>query len=344
MKTFNVGIIGCGGAAFCIHLPALTSLPDFFKITRVYDVDYERSSFLSNKYKSITACKKPEEIFEDKNIDIVAILSHNHEELINKALDAGKNIFTEKPISLDISYTRSLIEKAKKLDLVLEVGLMRLYDQAIKNFYKNFLMKDLVSGIIYKADGSDQRTRGSLMPKNFKVYNFNKTDAPIVPSNIYEHQLDALKILLWSGIHLLTTLCEYFQNLVVDYCEINKSRSSLVCIFSNELGQQFTLNIIETQVNVYIEEMSLIGKNLIGNIKFSSPYLLGSGTKSSVISTCGTKTKYDNKVDCKSPFIQMWTSIFENITNEKNSKSAEILLRVECLANVAAKKCVVRGK
>ncbi|MEW9824160.1 MAG: Gfo/Idh/MocA family oxidoreductase [Candidatus Symbiodolus clandestinus] len=117
-------------------------------------------------------------MFQDKNIDMVVILSHNHESLINHALDSGKHVFTEKPISLDIDYSKRLVKKAKDLKLALEVGLMRFHDKVIKSFFNQVLSKDIVSGFFYKADGSDQIIREVMIPGQLKAYNFGKIDPP----------------------------------------------------------------------------------------------------------------------------------------------------------------------
>ncbi|MEW9824159.1 MAG: hypothetical protein AB2992_03040 [Candidatus Symbiodolus clandestinus] len=49
MSKINIGIFGCGGVTFCIHLSALLRLSDFFDIKSIYDVDHDRATIVAKK-------------------------------------------------------------------------------------------------------------------------------------------------------------------------------------------------------------------------------------------------------------------------------------------------------
>ena len=339
MSKINLGIFGCGGATFCIHLPALLRLSDFFNIKLIYDIDSERANINAGKISNSKVCSDPKQIFQDKTIDMVVILSPNHESLINYALDAGKHVFTEKPISLDIDYSKRLVKKAKDLKLVLEVGLMRSHDKVIKSFFDKVSSKDVVSGFFYKADGSDQIIREVIMPRQLKAYNFSKIDLPIEPSGISKKGLDVLKKMLWSGIHLITVICDYFDDLEVVFCKINYTGKSMSCILSTQNNQQFLLNISETKVVSYSERIRFVGQNFMGELEFTSPYLSDNYTKAKIVNDKCIETAFDHQGDYKSSFISMWENIFKNVKSGKQSKSAELALRVEKIARAAAEIC-----
>lgn len=339
MSKVNIGIFGCGGATFCIHLPALLRLSNFFHIKSIYDVDSERADLVSERIKDCVVCSDPKEIFQDKNIDMVVILSPNHESLINDALEAGKHVFTEKPISLDIDYSKRLIKKAKDFKLVLEVGLMRSHDKVIKKFFNKVSSKDVVSGFFYKADGSDQIVRKVIMPRQLKAYNFSKIDPPIEPSGLTKQKLDVLKKLLWSGVHLITVLCNYFDDLEVIFCKVSDTGGSVSCILSTKNNQQFSLNISETEVALYSEGIRFVGQNFMGVLEFTSPYLADNYTKAKIVNNKCIETVFDHQSDYKSSFISMWENIFKNVTSGKQSNSAELALQVEKIARDAAEIC-----
>ncbi len=339
MSKINIGIFGCGGAAFCIHLPVLLRLSDLFRINSIYDVDRERSCLASEGISDCVVCSEPKEIFRDKNIDMVVILSPNHENLINDALDAGKHVFTEKPISLDIEHSRLLVKKAKNLKLILEVGLMRFHDIAIKSFFNQVSCREIVSGFFYKADGSDKVIREAVMPKKLEAYNFSQAETPLVPLNLTEQKLKVLKKLLWSGIHLITVLCSYFPELKVIFCKMSDSDKSVSCLLVTKDDKQFLLNISETEVESYNEGIQFIGQSTIGSLEFSSPYLLDNYTKVKIETNNSIEIVSDNQSNYKSSFVTMWENIFTNVSSGKQSNSAELALRVEQIARDAAEIC-----
>ncbi len=104
-EKMNIGVVGCGSMANT-HMNALLKMKqsDNVEIAAVCDVYSNRL----DKAKELTgaeAYKNYQEIIENKNIDYVLIATpeHWHYQMTMDAIDAGKHIYVEKPMTHTIN-------------------------------------------------------------------------------------------------------------------------------------------------------------------------------------------------------------------------------------------------
>jgi myo-inositol 2-dehydrogenase/D-chiro-inositol 1-dehydrogenase len=71
---------------------------------------------------------------ENKDIDAVVICSSTdtHAQIISEGAQAGKHIFCEKPIALDVEKIDQAIAAVKKAGVKLQVGFNRRFDSSFK--------------------------------------------------------------------------------------------------------------------------------------------------------------------------------------------------------------------
>lgn len=100
----------------------------------VCDLNTELYGELEKKYSGVIFYKRIEDLFLDNRINAVVIAAPAslHGSLANKALMAGKNVFVEKPLCLNIEEGRELKNLADQRGLVLMVGHLLLYHPAVK--------------------------------------------------------------------------------------------------------------------------------------------------------------------------------------------------------------------
>lgn len=336
MRKWKLGIVGCGGAMLCIHLPALQALYKYFKIKAICDVDENRLNFAANRIGDVKKFLNIEEMLLE-DIDMVLVLSLNHENFIEKSLIAKKHVFTEKPISLSLGCSKKLYNLALSNNLLLEVGLMRFFDKAIIDFNKKFDVKSVISGLLFKIDGSDKVIRDNFFLKSISSYSFHFSDPPILPKDLGTREIMALKILLWSGVHLLTYLFKFVDDdLIIDSCFMNKDGSMISCNFITQSSQHFNLILTNTSVPIYDETVKLITDKSIGNFSFSSPYLNGMNTQSSMYSKNRSDVKMSREFTYESSFISMWKSINLALNNKKNTGTLKIAIKIEEFARKIA--------
>ncbi|MCS2169438.1 Gfo/Idh/MocA family oxidoreductase [Scandinavium sp. TWS1a] len=101
MKTLNAAIIGCGAIHTC-HVEALRQTPGV-ALRAVVDVDKDKGLALSAEY-GCHFYQDYREMLCDVTIDVVHICTpHNlHKPMILAALAAGKQVFCEKPVGMNM--------------------------------------------------------------------------------------------------------------------------------------------------------------------------------------------------------------------------------------------------
>ena len=127
----NVGIIGTGTVAQLMHLPILSDLRDLYRIAAVSDVSPSVLDYISHKYNA-KAYASPFDLVKDPDVDAVFVLSPDqyHAEYAKAAIEAGKHVFVEKPVTLCMEDLQELIDLEKSHpDQICMVGYMRRYAQ-----------------------------------------------------------------------------------------------------------------------------------------------------------------------------------------------------------------------
>lgn len=90
------------------------------------------------------------DILADKDVEgvIVATPSATHAELAVKALYAGKHVFVEKPLALNIKDAEAMIKLARKNKRILMVGHLLLYHPAVRQL-KLYMEKGILGDLHY---------------------------------------------------------------------------------------------------------------------------------------------------------------------------------------------------
>ncbi|MBI4925391.1 MAG: Gfo/Idh/MocA family oxidoreductase [Bdellovibrio sp.] len=158
MTRVNVSVVGVGRWG-----PNLTrnfySNPDSFVVS-VADKDITRLKLLEPHYPGIIITESADVIFKDSTVDAVVICTPTamHYELAKKALENNKHVFVEKPLARDSKECKELITLAKKMNKVLFVGHIFLYNAGIQAVRKLIQNGDLGKIFYY------QITRTNLGP------------------------------------------------------------------------------------------------------------------------------------------------------------------------------------
>lgn len=122
-QTIKCALIGAGRMGK-IHAGNLTRQGAV--LTQIYDIDTDAA----DKLASLTGAKATslEAIFKsDVEAVIIASRTDSHADLIEAAAKAGKHIFCEKPIDLDLARVESCLEQVKK-KVRLQIGFNRRFD------------------------------------------------------------------------------------------------------------------------------------------------------------------------------------------------------------------------
>lgn len=122
MKNNKVGIgfVGCG-AISGIYLQNITNLFKEIEIVGVCDLIRERAENAVKNYNIPKLYNDMYELFADPDVDIVLNITrpYEHYEVTKAALNAGKHVYSEKPLAASLAEGKELVALAKKKGLML---------------------------------------------------------------------------------------------------------------------------------------------------------------------------------------------------------------------------------
>lgn len=118
MKNYNWAALGCGDIASQLAQAMIRQGRNLYGAA---NRTYEKAVEFAGKYGVQKVYDNIEDIFTDKNVDIIYIATpHNtHSEYLQKALRAGKHVLCEKSITLNSGELESAVKLAEKNHLVL---------------------------------------------------------------------------------------------------------------------------------------------------------------------------------------------------------------------------------
>lgn len=230
-KILNVALIGYGGMG-SYHANQIIKLP-FLNLNGIYDIDIKRVSLAQSR--GIKAYANPQEIYNDKNVDLVVIVTPNesHAEYVINAASAGKNIVCDKPVTLDSKTFYTMLDAVNINNVKFMVHQNRRWDNdylTAKNIYDNNLV-----GKVYNIES---KVQGSNFLLGWRCFKENGGG-----------------MLLDWGVHLIDQILNMIKHKVISvYCT-----ASYVREFEVDDGFKLTLGFddgnfcnIEVDTNTFI--------------------------------------------------------------------------------------------
>lgn len=139
----NIGVIGCGfwGPN---HIRNFSHLAGS-RALMCSDLDERRLKAMKETFLNIQPTLNYRDVLQSEEIHAVCISSPTatHYGLVKEALESGKDVFCEKPLTLKIEESQELVDIAKKQKLILMVGHVFLFNpgiQKLKEYIKNGML------------------------------------------------------------------------------------------------------------------------------------------------------------------------------------------------------------
>jgi predicted dehydrogenase len=193
-----VGIIGAGNFTKMTMLPALKDSGAHFKY--IASQSGLSGTLMAKKYGFSQSTTNYKDILADNEVDLVMITTrHNlHAQMVVETLNAGKNVFVEKPLALNEDELQQIIETYKKSGKSLTIGFYRRFSPHIEK------IKLLV--------GTAQMNVIATMNAGF------------IPSNVWVHDIKT------GGGRIIGEACHYIDLITF----LTGSRVKAVCM--NAMG------------------------------------------------------------------------------------------------------------
>lgn len=210
-RVLRVGIIGAGEVAQVIHLPTLSLLSHLFNVVAICDVSQNAATHCANKFHIPKVTTDAYELIGLPEVEVILNLTSDqfHAPYTIAALQAGKNVMLEKPLTLSIKAGLAIIEaeKASKGPRVF-VGYMRRYAPSFTSAFKREIAT--IPRILYA------RSRDIIGPNSHFVsqsgtHPLKFTDYPPEASKAAQESLDALLVEALGGGGMEPSKIEYWR-------------------------------------------------------------------------------------------------------------------------------------
>lgn len=134
------------------------------------------------------------QVFDDKSIDAVSIATPNHWHSLASiwAMQAGKDVYCEKPVSHNVSEGRRMVEAARKYKRICQTGTQarssKALAEAVEYLHTGQLGEiEIARGLCYKPRGSIGKVTAAQTPPKSVDYNIWCGPAPMAP--LMRHKL-----------------------------------------------------------------------------------------------------------------------------------------------------------
>lgn len=146
MKKINVAVIGCGSWGRN-HIRVYNDLGNA-SIIAIADMNTATAKEFGERY-SVDWYTEPEKIFERDDVEAVSICTPTvtHADLAMQAIEAGKHVLVEKPMTNTTDEAKELINAAKKRGVHLAVGFVERFNPAVSEAM-NIISKGEVGEVI----------------------------------------------------------------------------------------------------------------------------------------------------------------------------------------------------
>jgi len=202
-SALNVGILGYGYWGTNLLRNFMNAHASGTNVKYVADLSPQRLAVAKGLYPAIEITTNVDDVFNDSTVDAVVIATpvSQHYEMAKKALNAGKHVLVEKPMTDSADNSSELIELAQKKKKVLMCDHTFLYTGAVKKIKQ--LIQDKHLGNLQYFDSvrinlglfqSDVNVVWDLAPHDISILNYIYSDKPCgVSATGYSHTNNAIE-------------------------------------------------------------------------------------------------------------------------------------------------------
>ena len=134
----TAAVIGCGRIAEGAHLPAFGQM-DNIRIKYACDLIEEKALAKKEKFPFVENVITDYHVaLNDPEVDAVWVLTPNyaHYTITMDALNAGKHVFCEKPITVNYELSVEMAKKAAEVGKILNIGVCNRYHKSVEPMTK----------------------------------------------------------------------------------------------------------------------------------------------------------------------------------------------------------------
>jgi predicted dehydrogenase len=193
-KAINVGIVGVHpdkGWATTAHIPALQVLSDF-RISAISHHDADTARLAGEKFGAEKAYGSTDELVSDPDVELVVVTVKvpHHLETVTKALKAGKAVFSEWPLGMNLADAKKMAVLAKEKNAFSAIGLQTRSVPAI-NYMRDLIRDGYVGDVLSVSVIGSGIIWGEEMSESY-LYTIDMNNGASMLHVPFAHTLDAV--------------------------------------------------------------------------------------------------------------------------------------------------------
>jgi len=197
-EKLRVGVIGAGRWSTTAHLPGFTRSP-LSEVVVLCDLDREMAEKKARMFNIPDVETDYEKVFSRRDIDVVDIVTRddhgdNHEILTFAALEEGKHVLVEKPVSHNYKRVQEAHRLAQSKGVKTKVGLTFRYAPAVQYMFE--LLREGFIGDPYIFNGYEQNSQwlDPDNPADKRIHKVKPVDEPVFGSDFSREGIEVFSL------------------------------------------------------------------------------------------------------------------------------------------------------
>ena len=156
-EKIRMGVIGCGQFMSQQHIQTIAKSEDL-SLYFLADQDSQKLDKFSALYNPCKTTTKWQEVVESPDVDIlvVGILPEFHTTIVKAALEKGKPVYVEKPLSENLSEIMEIEKLSRQRGVPVAIGFNRRFAPAVRYVEKMFCSVNGPITVFYRICDDDR--------------------------------------------------------------------------------------------------------------------------------------------------------------------------------------------
>ncbi len=220
-KKLRVGLIGAGGIAGYVHMPAWSRMEDV-EVVAICDIKIEKAKAMAEKYGVAQVFEQYRELLNLPGLDAIDICTPNylHSIIAVEALEKGLHVFCEKPDAISVAEANRMKAAAEESGKTLMVMRNNRY-RGISAYAKQYIA-DGRMGDVYAARCGWQRRRGIPGKGGWFTTRAQSGGGPLIDLGV--HMIDLTMWLMGNPRPVAVSGCTYCKFADTDVSDSTESK------------------------------------------------------------------------------------------------------------------------
>lgn len=180
-KIYQIAVVGCGDISETGHFPSFQA-NERIRVAAISDIDPLRMAKMAAAYHVPATSIRYQDVIEREDIDAVFVLTPPHMTPIIAlcGLEAGKDVFCEKPLALDADIVFKIRETEEKTGRLLQVGFKNIRSPLMEKLKAWIDEGRFGSPVVYRISVFDEASNESNAQFNEKVDSVLRQGSPLI--------------------------------------------------------------------------------------------------------------------------------------------------------------------